>query len=320
MKVSACCFSQLSFSCKNFSRMINPWKSKNEFIQHIYENIIYNKDGLIAINKSYGVPVYKIKENKLFQAMNMPFTGSSTFSIEESLPLLKDLLQVEKLYLVKSTERYSSGILLLCSNEKVMENVRKAFRRAKAKNEPYLIYWALIKGCPNHTEFMREKVGIKLSEINGIKQPVILKEFSTSQIKKQVIKPVIVEYSLIRSNDELHCSLVKIAVTSVKWHFLQLYMTTKASYILGDVFFSGCISNIMGKSVEINTTNKLKSLPKNICEKLLLPSASTNASIPMMVHLNSVILKGYDHGKDLFITANPLPHFLWICEKLDVFP
>ncbi|XP_067131872.1 mitochondrial mRNA pseudouridine synthase RPUSD3-like isoform X1 [Centruroides vittatus] len=309
----------MAFAFKELSKRIHPWKSRSQFVQSLCENIVYNKDGLIAINKFYGIPVYKVKGDKMIPTVITPFNGNFSLSIEESLPLLKNELEVKQLKIIKSTEKYSSGILLLSSSDKVTEKVTKAFIRGKSENIPHLIYWALTVGCPT-TETVREKVGIKLSTINDIKQPVILKEISANQIKKKVVKPVIVDCSLLESNKELSCSLVKLAVSSVKSHFLKVYMTTRGSYVLGDVFFGRRVGTVFGKSVETSTTYGAKSLPDDICQKLRLPRGTSNEAIPVMLHLNSIFLRGYDSGKDLVVAAPPPPHFLWMCEKLEIFP
>ena len=90
------------------------------FVSTIVLNIIYfNSDGLIAINKPFGVPLMK----------NGLTTGhsESLFSIDEALIPLASKLKVEKILPAKLVERFSSGISLFASQEKVVDKIQQSY-------------------------------------------------------------------------------------------------------------------------------------------------------------------------------------------------
>lgn len=97
-------------------------------------------DGLIAINKPYGVPLQK-KDST---------TGANEclFSLEEALVPLASLLEVEKLLPARMTERFSSGVSLFASQEKVVEKIKRSYILNKIQNISTFKYLAITVGEP----------------------------------------------------------------------------------------------------------------------------------------------------------------------------
>lgn len=97
-------------------------------------------DGLIAINKPYGVPLQK-------QGLTIG-RNDCPFSLEEALIPLALLLQVEKLWPVKMAERFSSGVSIFTSKEKMVEKIRHSYVLNKARGISTFKYLAITVGEP----------------------------------------------------------------------------------------------------------------------------------------------------------------------------
>ena len=126
------------------------------FVSTIVLNMIYfNSDGLIAINKPFGVPLMK----------NGLTTGhsESLFSIDEALIPLASKLNVEKILPAKLVERFSSGISLFASQEKVVDKIQQSYISNKIKKIHTFKYLAVTVGEPKPSAF-KGIVGMGLFE------------------------------------------------------------------------------------------------------------------------------------------------------------
>ncbi len=121
-------------------------------------------DGLIAINKPFGVPLQKLN--------GLAGPNESLFSIEEALIPLASLLQVEKILPAKMTERFSSGVSLFASEEKVIEKIRRTYNINKANKVHTFKYLAVTIGEPKPSA-SRETVGIGSFEHKDVARKLV---------------------------------------------------------------------------------------------------------------------------------------------------
>ncbi|PRD28876.1 UNVERIFIED_CONTAM: hypothetical protein NCL1_31120 [Trichonephila clavipes] len=142
---------EMSFKTKSVHcyKKLFPWKNNSELAEHLASTIAYNKDGLIALNKPYGIQIHHDETDtpRGKQRFVIPSLPNCDLTIEETLDDLKEHLNVPNLTILKSTEKYSSGIVLLSTNDNTTASVKKSFNRAKFNKIPNLIHWYVLVTC-----------------------------------------------------------------------------------------------------------------------------------------------------------------------------
>ena len=93
-------------------------------------------DGLVAINKPYGVSLQKLEE-----AVIGP--NQSPFAVEDVLRDLAALLQVDNLEPVKFAERYTTGVTLFASRDGIKEKIKGAMMKNRSMKIPPMKYLAV---------------------------------------------------------------------------------------------------------------------------------------------------------------------------------
>ena len=90
------------------------------FNYNFLNNVYIHLDGLLAINKPYGVPLRKMEQTA--------GPNESLFALEEALDDLATLFKIDKLLPAKVTERFVSGVSLFITCDKVKEKIDSSFR------------------------------------------------------------------------------------------------------------------------------------------------------------------------------------------------
>lgn len=230
-----------------------PWKTKKEFTDYLYENICFNDGKLIAIDKPWGVGIHR-SELMVTKQNSNHITGASAnvpkYHIDEALDHLKTRLNFqEELKVIKTIDRFSSGIILLArvNDENTQNRVRNSIARSKQLDKPMMTFYCITKGWPiniPNESVLRERIGIKLVEVDELgdyKEPIIIKaEELSRRMRKRIplkdgmkVKTSIVELQILDCNKNLGVSLVEVAVNSQKWGLIQCYISQKASFIIG---------------------------------------------------------------------------------------
>lgn len=303
-----------------------PWKTKLELAQHLRNTEVYNNDGLIALCKPYGIAQVPVNPDgdgssrTVIQTLNSGGIPDNVPTIRDTLPLLKELYGVPHLEVIKSTERWSSGLILLCTNKELTEKVQKCFRRSASFEQPALTYWAVTVGLPKPAT-IATKVGSTLEYVsNAGKVPVILKNYSNASVKKGVVRLSLVEHNALIFNKETGASLVEVNVQGVHWHFLRVWLSYSYSPILGDALYSARVKTVAGRRLKISphnlTSYEPQVIPEPLFSKLELQPTAVEM-IPCHLHLAKVRLSGFQKDKsDLIISAPPPSHFVWTCRQL----
>ena len=230
-----------------------PWKTKKEFTDYLYENICFNDGKLIAIDKPWGVGIHRSELMVTKQNANH-ITGASAnvpkYHIDEALDHLKTRLNFqEELKVIKTIDRFSSGIILLArvNDENTQNRIKNSIARSKQLDKPMMTFYCITKGWPiniPNESVLRERIGIKLVEVDELgdyKEPIIIKaEELSRRMRKRIplkdgmkVKTSIVELQILDCNKNLGVSLVEVAVNSQKWGLIQCYISQKASFIIG---------------------------------------------------------------------------------------
>ncbi|GBN78571.1 hypothetical protein AVEN_133957-1 [Araneus ventricosus] len=95
-------------------RALFPFDNLTELAEHLASSIVYNKNGLIAINKPYGIKIHghdkpgtRSKDGQRFLIPSIP---ECDLTLEGALGELQERLNVPPLTILKSAERFS-GLL-----------------------------------------------------------------------------------------------------------------------------------------------------------------------------------------------------------------
>lgn len=212
---------------------------------------VYFDGKLLAIQKPWGVGTYKVFVNQTESNSHLAKSmvkGSPSYSLTDSLDHLSQLFQVNRLRVVKTINRFASGIVLLATDEETEVKVDKALRRATALQLPAMTFWCVTKGWPTITgDSLRERVGAKLLELDELgdhKQTIIIgaDHLSNNMRRRRkvmedgmVVKPALVELKVAGVNKELGVACVQLSTNVTRWNFIECYLAYRASFVLGNV-------------------------------------------------------------------------------------
>ena len=117
--------------------LIEEIKSQNSIkkiyhkeIEKIKNNIIYEDNEVLALNKPIGIAVQGGSKIKL--------------NIDLILPYLSEAK--DKLRLVHRIDKYTTGILIIAKTKEASRKITKLFKENKVKKK----YWAIVLGSPNN--------------------------------------------------------------------------------------------------------------------------------------------------------------------------
>ena len=99
-------------------------------------------DGLIAINKPYGVALQS----------RDGAGGGSPFSLADALPALENTLKCGKISPAKITERFTSGVSLFTTDQHAVDRIRKSYEVNHSLKILPMKYWAVTLGTPQPQE------------------------------------------------------------------------------------------------------------------------------------------------------------------------
>ncbi|XP_021002957.2 mitochondrial mRNA pseudouridine synthase RPUSD3 [Parasteatoda tepidariorum] len=321
-------FATQTFKKRHCFKILFPWKSEEEFGNSLISSIVYKKDGLIALNKPFGVKIHSHDKpgarSKPGQRKIVPTIAETDYTIEDALPILKSYLKAPGLSILKSAEKYTSGIVLLGENEQVSLCLKKSIEKAKQQKTPHLIHWMLTHGVPVIKD-RKERVAIKLlsEDADQPKQPIIVFQFSRRNVKSHILHPVNVEYKVLAENKTVSSSLIEVASSSVVYHFVRVYASTRIVPILGDILYGSRMNTVLGMPVRLHIQHAqaqdMQPLPKKMSEALDLPKGlHGHTMMPTMLHFRSILLPTFAGKEDVIITAPPPIHFQWTAEQLNL--
>lgn len=309
-------------------RTLYPWKSKGEFVRELVGNIFYNQGGLIALSKPYGVPATFPKDTKSHKTVKRQLhasgLGDAPYSLEDACSDLAIHLNVDHVVVIRSPERYASGVTILASNERAAKKVYKAILRAKPMKIPYITAWVIAKGYPLQSS-VKEKVAMKLVPVGDTEKRVeLLREFSNNAVKGRLVKTVFAECETLCKDTSTATSLLQVATSNVHHHFVRAYVASLAACVLGDW---GAVnsSNLAGRPIVLSPTAAAAARPQvlaaAVCQRLGISPAHQRV-VPTMVHYRSLLLPHYHPGGQPLLLADPgLPrHFRWTLDRLQLWP
>ncbi|XP_034949055.1 mitochondrial mRNA pseudouridine synthase RPUSD3-like [Chelonus insularis] len=307
-------------------RKIHPWKSKSHFIKSIIEkHVIYNWDGLVAVNKPYGISARidrNLVKNTEYQS---GIHNEVKYTITDALPQLADELKYDSLTIVRCPEKFTSGIVLLSATDKIKKAVEKALERAEKLRLIPRTYWTVTRRVPVSTENeeKEERLAMRLviSPDKKNVMPVIIKRWSHNEQKRREVKILNIQYKVLCNSTLNLASLVEIKSSTTQWHAIRLYAATELlSPILGDRIHGSRAQDVMGRFMKMNpfveAAHVIPQLDRNLL-KILRVTQGKSMMIPVHVHLREIFLPSFlRKGNDIEIKAPLHPEFLWTCRRL----
>lgn len=321
-------------------RNLYPWNNLNEFVKLIQSTVAYKSEdnSLIALSKPFGVGVYnaqdknssKQNQDKLLYKLS----GYPKYCIQDALKPLTDELQSPKPYQVlKGLDRYMSGLVLITNDlESYQPRFRKSIAHSVCSKVPPYGFRAITSGYPTiKSNKIQETIGVELIEVDELgdyKEPIIIANPKRTFRNKfdRMRETFQVEFEVKKTNREYSVSLVELYVSKMKFDIARCYVSSKTSFILGDVRFSKRIREILGKPIQVSAFKSSHRYDDNyepLNSKLQnLFGVYKNASIPLMLDLHAIRLKGFDRtrkSRDLFIQSPYMPvHFALTAERLNL--
>lgn len=317
-----------------------PWTNLSEFAGQIIETIAYKSEdsSLLAINKPFGVGTYtkhdlntkKTNQDRVLSAV----VGSPHYCINDALKPLADHLKSPKPYQVlKSIDRYASGLVLITNDlERHRTNLIRSQSFTKINKAPPYGFRAITCGYPTTKSVnLFEQVGCELVEVDELgdhKEPVLSEKPGWSFKGKYKHKDTFqVEFAVKKIDKESATSLLEIFVSKTKWDFVRCYVSSKTSFILGDVRFSKRIREILGKRIQISafrSNHKFEDSYEPLSDELQrILGVKKNSSIPLMLDHHELRLRNYwgrkSLEKDLIIKSHCVPlHFTATAHRLNL--
>lgn len=317
-------------------RNIYPWASLNQFVDQIKSTIAYKSpdNSLIALNKPFGVGTYivqdrnttKQNQDKILYQLH----GYPRYCLSDALdPLTQEFNSPAPYKIIKGIDRYMSGLVLITNDlNKHGRNFHRSIASARINKTPPYGMRAITSGYPTiKSNKIYERVGIEQTEIDEFgdyKEPIVVPNPGSSFEGKHKYKRVFqAELEVKKVNREYSASLVELYVSKLAWDFPRCYISSKTSFILGDVRFSKRIREILGKPIQVSafkSSHRYDDGYEPLNSKLgNLLGVSKNASIPLMLDLHTFRLKGFEHKKDLLIKSPYMPiHFALTAQRLNL--
>ncbi|XP_015184321.1 PREDICTED: RNA pseudouridylate synthase domain-containing protein 4-like isoform X2 [Polistes dominula] len=243
-------------------RKLHPWKSQESFSKYLLKNVLYNKDGLVAINKPYGIsPKMSNIINKRDPNIYTKVLNGVDYTLDNSMEFIAKELGYSELVIVKAPEKFMSGVTLLAANDTVQKAINSSYIKSIGKNILNKTYWIITVRVPNQIKgdehlCMRKQFNSSRSQ----SKIVIDDKWSKNAEKRRAIKILNVQFKVISNSTKNLSSLIEIKASTIKWHALRLYASTRLyAPILGDNLYGSRIHNVAGKWLLSSSSKPLSS-------------------------------------------------------------
>ena len=305
----------------DFYRRTNIWSMQEKLTKHLFANILYHepeqdRHGLVVLNKPYGLPLRNSED--------------SAYSLESSMESLASLLEVDQLYVLKTAERWNSGITVLATSEKTRDAYVKCLARMQTKRVLSSSYLAISKG---HSKLSRtETVDVRMVECPHVNNPVIGNMHKEPEISRkaltqhaafrEAVKKVHVHCATLANSSKVQAGLTELLPSSTANNFPQVYMADAGFPILGDQLYDYRARAMLGHKLKLTTAHAVATKRQVLAPALLEVLGLRKGEewqVPRMVHYHRLHLDSW-LGKNTHITvfAPPPPHFQLTCDELGI--
>jgi 23S rRNA-/tRNA-specific pseudouridylate synthase len=300
-------------------RRLDSWASKAAVTEHLFSSVVYHepeKDGLVVVNKPYGLPL-------------LPKDDSS-YCLTDCLSGLAEMLEVKTLDVLRTSERWNSGITVLATTEKAKEAYMKSVGRMQASRTLASSYLCVVKG---HTSLSRtETLDARLVDCPHVTNPVMgkmhkelelsRKLVSRHMAKRDNVKQVHVRCTTLANSSRLSVGLAEVQPSSSGNNFLQVYLADAGCPVLGDSMYDYRSRSMLGHKVRLTTAHTVARRSEVLAPALLEALGLRKGEeweVPRLVHQHRLHLQGWhDRETDLTVFAPPPPHFQQTCTELGI--
>lgn len=183
-------------------KWIQPAATREDAEKYLLNNVIYEDENLVAINKPAGLASQGGSKVKVSVDDLLPFLGEGTFN------------------LVHRIDKDTSGVMLIAKGRKAAQGLGKRFKSRDVEK----IYWAIVVGTPLQKE---GKIAMKLAA-----------KKSNGKIEKAVVdekecRPAITRYRVIETASSKLC-WVELQPVTGRMHQLRVHMNEIGHPIMGD--------------------------------------------------------------------------------------
>lgn len=270
--------------------------TQEEITDILYENVIYNRDDIIAINKPYGLASQGGTDVHL----------SVTHLLK---PLAKKIdTDLETLHIVHRLDQETTGVMLLAKTPQIASLLKSAFKNREVQK----VYWTIVRGVPNPKEG-RIVIPMVEGSVDGKRRMVLRPDTAENEDVKLVMKKSSIEtheaitnYKILKSKNTtalLECR----PETGVK-HQIRVHLAWGlGTPILGD-----------HKYTYIN-----KIVPQKLTSEMLqrLGIRQSKARyVPMHLHAKSILIPEFMNGQNLSVSCRLPPHFEENMKRLKLKP
>ncbi|CAK9799908.1 Pseudouridylate synthase RPUSD4, mitochondrial [Anthophora plagiata] len=190
-------------------KQIHPWKSLKELADDLLDNIIYNKDGLLVLNKPYGIPRGGGSEN--FNKRNH-VSNAVHYTLEDTLPYICNQLNYEHLTIAKCPEKYMSGITLLATTSQILHAIELAYVRSHFFGNTY---WVITVGVPSVlSNFHRLAIKSISNPQFKYRKTILTSTWSKNEEKFHKVKIFKARYDVLSNSTLNLCSLLKLRAST----------------------------------------------------------------------------------------------------------
>lgn len=308
---------------------IIPWKDIVAFSKHLIDNVIYNKNGLVVINKPYGVSfaghsksVMVNQRKPVFIKETVSSTGISTeyYTLLNVLPYICKELGYEQLHIGRVPEKFMSGVAVLVENEKILKKLQKSIDRTRSLYDFTSTYHAVVAGCPT-VESGNYTFGLSLDVKGGEKHAVFLKKWSKNMMKHRIVKVSKFRHRTVKTGTNNLCSLVEVSASQRRYHCIRLFLASQLlSPVLGDNLFGSYAKTVLGMKVPVDHWSDAAHTPPILPDELftlLDLNKFKQDIIPIHLHLSRFNLSWFEKKSEELVFEAPAPFsFQWTCQKL----
>ncbi|XP_071487452.1 mitochondrial mRNA pseudouridine synthase RPUSD3-like [Diadema antillarum] len=313
---------------RHLRQHLSVLEDERSVVDFIKKNIVYKKDGIIALNKPPGLPVAGKKGGEDDPAQ-VP-------SISSLMPHIVDLLDspAAEIAVVEM-----SGLVLLGEDRITAQEISAKFQEARRKRVFLRTYKSIVCGVPEPKEGVL-KMYLGDDVIHGKRMTVVHHDPSQKKINQGLVWSAETNYKVVSENRELGCALLELQPLRVRRHQLQVQLAAKLCPVLGDHTYSHQVQTILGEPMLIDP--RQIPAPSSVCQPMLValrhsylphPSGqvlphpvkralslthSQASCLPLFIHLHHALIPGWRGRGDIAVVA-PLPsHFSRALQELQL--
>ncbi|XP_052062677.1 mitochondrial mRNA pseudouridine synthase RPUSD3-like isoform X2 [Mytilus californianus] len=252
--------------------------NKETLVDHLRQNVLFEDDHLVAINKPAGLPMKAEKTSQMDARL------IDNFSLYQVIEDLRHHFNSPDMNLALPLPRNHSGIVVFGKNKVITKSIADKFYMAYGNKQLHQQFHLLCIGNSENLSEEIKQIFLKKKEIQGKLEPIEVNKLSVSERKKG--QGMICTYKTRILSKRLESGFVELMTNTSKWDCCELLMTQNLAPILGDNTYSNRVAPLLGQLVCVDPELADKGpqkLPKEVSDQL---GISTENMLKMPLHLH----------------------------------